>query len=757
MRLQALLALFTLAFILTLGFGLSRADNKPATQAGDGAAAVAIAAGLRHTCALTTAGGVKCWGYNGVGQIGDASTDQGSDPTSDLDRRRVESRNAQASPDNRQDPTDVMGLTRGVTAIAAGSDHTCTLTTAGATMCWGDNRYGQLGDGTTTNRSQPTDVKGLARGVAALAAGGLHTCALTTGGGVQCWGDNRNGQLGDSTTTSRPEPKDVVGLPRGVTAIAAGGGYTCALTTDGAVKCWGANTWGQIGDGTTAKRLEPTDVKGLERGVVAIATGYGRTCALKTEGGVMCWGYSPGQLDAGTTNYSLHSGTTIAVSYRDPHPYCGTEDWQRTMSWNNGDGLFGHGTTSYEPAEVKGLPPGVTAIAAGFRHTCALTTDGSIACWGDNSNGQIGKSHSVSARSEPTDVKGLESGVAAIAAGGGHTCALTTAGRVKCWGYNADGQVGDGSTTNAPEPTDVGRLPVGVKAIAAGGGHSCALTTDGRVGCWGYNGSGQIDGSTPYEGNTYKPNPTESLPRGAEAIAAGAFHTCALTTTGAAICWGQNYSGQLGSGTRDDTGPMRVNGLKRGVAAIAAGEQHTCALTTTGSVKCWGSNRDGQIGDGTTTRRPKPTDAKGLTKGVAAIAAGHFHTCALTTAGAVKCWGTNKDGQIGDGTTTKRPKPTNVKGLTKGVAAIAAGWTHTCAVTTAGGVKCWGVNEAGQIGDGTTTKRLEPTDVKGLTSGVTAIAVGNSHTCALTATGAVKCWGVNRHGQLGDGYTTWRL
>ena len=350
--------------------------------------------------------------------------------------------------------------------------------------------------------------------------------------------------------------------------------------------------------------------------------------------------------------------------------------------------------------------------------------------------------------------------VGAISAGGAHTCALATSGAAKCWGYNETGQLGNGTTTDSTTPVQVTGLTTGSTAITAGASdargpwdHTCALTSGGAVKCWGWNYTGQLGNGTTTNSTT--PVQVSGLTTGVTAITAGGMHTCALTTGGGVKCWGDNSRGQLGNGTTtNSTTPVQVSGLTTGVTAITAGHTYTCALATGGGVQCWGDNSGGQLGNGTTTNSTTPVQVSGLTSGVTAITASYRHTCALTTGGAAKCWGDNSGGQLGNGTTTSSTTPVQVSGLTTGVTAITAGSFHTCAITTGGAAKCWGDNSGGQLGNGTTTSSTTPVQVTGLATGVTAITAGHSHTCALTTGGTAKCWGYNAGGQLGNGTTT---
>lgn len=698
-----------------------------------GIGATAITGGRSHTCALTTDGGVKCWGSNDYGQLGDGTTT------------------------HRSMPVNVTGLGSGVAAIAAGESFTCALTTGGGVKCWGWNVAWQLGDGTTTNRSTPVNVIGLSSGVAAIALGWYHACALTTAGGVKCWGHNDSGQLGDGTTTNRSTPVDVTGLDSGVAAIAAGSWHSCALTTAGGAKCWGWNGHGQLGDGTSSSKYTPIGVSGLSTGVAAIVAGQEHTCALTTDGGAKCWGESLfGQLgNGGTTRRTTPDdvtglGSGVAAIAVGGMLTCALTTSGGIKCWgDNSYGQLGDGTDTarYTPVDVTGLGSGVAAISVSPVHACALMASGGAKCWGANTVGQLGNG-TTNSWNTSVDVTGLGSGMAAIAAGVSQTCAVNSGGGVMCWGDNYYGQVGDGTNIRRSTPVAVTGLGSGVAAIAAGSYHTCNLATGGGVKCWGYNLSGQLGNGTSTNRKT--PVDVTGLGSGVIAIAAGAFHTCALTSGGGAKCWGSNAYSQLGDGTSANRyAPVNVTGLESGVAAIAAGGRHTCALTSSGGVKCWGSNGYGQLGDGTNTQRSTSVDVAGLGSGVVAITAGEYHTCALTSASGVKCWGYNSSGRLGDGTSTNRSTPVDVTGLGSVVSSIAAGGPHTCALTAGGGVKCWGDNTLGQLGDGTTSSKSTPVGVTGLGSGVATIAAGGLHSCALTHGGGVKCWGDNTTGQLG--------
>jgi alpha-tubulin suppressor-like RCC1 family protein len=282
-------------------------------------------------------------------------------------------------------------------------------------------------------------------------------------------------------------------------------------------------------------------------------------------------------------------------------------------------------------------------------------------------------------------------------------------GGVRCWGNNDDGQLG---AVNSPDwVPPMSDVLTGAQAIATGDDYTCALMETGGVRCWGRNNYGQLgDGTTTVR---LVPPTTEVL-TSVQAIAAGGYHTCTLMDTGGARCWGRNDYGQLGDGSSINIAIPPSADVLTGVQAIATGYNHTCALMNTGSVRCWGANYSGQRGDGTTTvwlTLVLPTTD--VLTGAQAIATGGAYTCALMNTGGVRCWGNNASGQLGDGATlTLRATPPATDVLS-GVKAIAASWNgHTCALTDEGGVRCWGDDSNSQLGhppDGTVPKQVPGT------------------------------------------------
>jgi alpha-tubulin suppressor-like RCC1 family protein len=387
-------------------------------------------------------------------------------------------------------------------------------------------------------------------------------------------------------------------------------------------------------------------------------------------------------------------------------------------------------TGSYSDGSTRLLSPG-GAIAAGYGHTCAVLSDGTVACWGYNNYGQLGNGMTT-ASSTPVPVSGISTATA-LTAGAYHTCALLANGTVACWGYNTYGQLGNGTTTASSTPVLVSGISTAT-ALAAGAYHTCALLDTGTVACWGYNTYGQLGNGMTTASST--PVPVNGIST-ATALAAGFYHSCAVLDTGTVACWGYNTYGQLGNGmTTASSTPVPVSGIST-ATALAAGAYHTCALLDTGTVACWGYNNYGQLGNGMTTASSTPVPVNGISTATA-LTAGAYHTCALLADGTMACWGLNGDGQLGNGTITASSTPVPVSGISAATA-LAAGFYHTCAVLADGTVACWGYNSFGQLGNGMTTDAITPVPVSGIGSALTVVWTSSNPTVAtLTKTGVAS-------------------
>jgi alpha-tubulin suppressor-like RCC1 family protein len=713
-----------------------------------------ITMGGHHSCGLTERGSAYCWGWNGQGQLGVG------------DEHRID----------RHYPTAVAGeLT--FAQISAGAAHTCGVTTSGDAYCWGWNASGQLGDGTMTRQLVPQPVAGglsftqisasvVEAGAPRAFKGGRHTCALSTTGAVYCWGSNYFGQLGDGTQGDHHTPM-AIASDLAFEQISAGARHTCGVSTSGAAYCWGNHYDGEVGDGTdtydadlmneSLPRPTPTAVVGGHT-FAQISAGGQHTCGLTTAGAAHCWGNGlSGQLGDGIQHAPAKSPSAVVgdrtysqISAGGHHTCAQTPSGEAWCWGSNYDGQLGDGYYQTQSASPRAVVGGhtFTQISTGNRHSCGMTPSGEAYCWGYNYNGQVGLfpyrdlvPHAVPA---PAQVKAPQLALAQISTGGHHTCALASWGEAFCWGWNLYGQLGDGTTGRRSTPGAVGGLEFA--QISAGMAHTCGLTSAGAAYCWGNNERGQLgDGTTGARPSPVRVQGEYVFTR----ISSGHWHTCALTASGQAYCWGA-----------DGVIEYHTPGLVLGgttFTQLSAGDRYTCALGEE-TAYCWGSNPAGQLGNGTTLTHPDPTPVSGeLT--FTEVSAGASHACGRTTSEEAYCWGWNYHGQLGDGTTIDRHVPTLAENPPY---SISTGSDHSCGLISNSSTGpehnaayCWGRNDFGQLGDGTTTQRLTPTAAIGGLS-FAQISAGGGHTCGLDAAGAAYCWGTNSSGQLGDGTTTIR-
>ena len=343
-----------------------------------------------------------------------------------------------------------------------------------------------------------------------------------------------------------------------------------------------------------------------------------------------------------------------------------------------------------------------------------------------------------------------------LALGGAHSCVLNDDGRVRCWGSHQYGQLGTASIATGPGARSVAPVVVDdihdAVRVESGHFHACAIHADGAVSCWGHGGFGQL-GTAGSEDRT---TPARvALPEPAVELALGEGHTCARLASRRVACWGRNDFGQLGDGTREARPAPAVVPELGDVAALGAGRDHACALLRDGTVACWGAGYEGQLG--TSDRideRDRPAAVPGL-RAVRSLAIGSAHGCALDESGAVACWGRNDGRQVGNGAGGEPADVARAAARVAGVenvSAVAAGARHTCALLATGTIRCWGYNGFGQLGDGTDEEREGVVEVAGVT-GATSVELGVRHGCALGRDGAILCWGRNHEGQLGDGTT----
>lgn len=698
-----------------------------------------ITAGINHTCAITTTGAAYCWGANASGQLGLNHTS------------------------NRSLPTPVQNPSGGgnwvtVAGIDAGNEFTCAYSTvSGAAFCWGNGLYGKLGNNSTANMTMPVTVQmepsGALTNVTKITAGSKNACAIIVGGATYCWGDNAYGQIGNNTTSPAYKATQVKDTPgtgtlADVVGISSGDGHACAYTTGGLGYCWGHNTNGKLGDNTGTHRHTPVRIKGPDFGVPCDpGSAYGSSCqycgalscAWITVLGPHCGdptvtlGYE--QCDAGSSGNVPPAAKPVCSTYNSSCSYCDSSCQNAAVPGP----YCGDGTTN-SPTEA--CDPGSFNV----RGTCGVNNKTHEAyCWGYNNKGQVGNGliENVAVTS-PSKVRnpsgtGYLSNVAEVVSNGSHSCAYTTTGELYCWGDNWMGQLGDNTYQNQKplpvrvlHPSGSGYL-TGVIGVTVGFYTTCAYTSpNGNLYCWGRNDWGQLGDNTTIERHL----PVQVVGEGGVSYLTGVtgIHsetnfTCAVSNT-QVYCWGRNINGYtLGinnSAITQSNTPMKVvgvggTGYLSGMSDVNIGYSFSvCAYALNGNIYCWGANDAGYLGDGTITNRNAPVKVVGGAAGTPYLTnvVSYSDGCAATLDGKIYCWGYNGSGFgigiLGDGTNVNRSSPVAIlgsggTGTLSGVTRVNKFSNKTCANI---GTKtyCWGSNTNGLIGNGNTTATAYPTE-----------------------------------------------
>ena len=728
------------------------------------------------SCVILADGSAKCWGINHNGQLGNGTRESSSVPVP---------------------VTGLDGTTPERTPIhlAQRGSSTCAVMQDGSAACWGRNNSGQIGDGSTSDRTSPTPVSGIdgltpATSAVSIGVQGNSTCALLEDRSVKCWGDNAHGQLGENSTIDRRTPALVAGLDgsspgSSVETLSVGLSGACVLLDSGSTKCWGvleySNSVTVISYVVAPTLVGSLDGSAPDKTALELVVGYAHSCVLLAEGSTKCWGWNPdGQLGDGSVTSSL---TPVAVLEAPgafastAEPLGATSDLVMSratssslvVSWNAPANTGGFPITNYL---VRYRKLGVVAWSE-FAHP--VSTDTSITVTGllpeTSYEFQVAAVTDLGAGPWQADYVNVSVGSAS-------SCALTGDGRAECWGSDAHGALGNGALGASRIPASV----VGVDgsdeastavAIGSGDSYSCVLMADGSVECWGRNADGQLgDAST-----TNSDTPVNAVGFGPDypwaVLSVGSNHACAAVFEGGdpAWCWGKNDHGQLGhSGRISQSTPANVLEGDSYFTDIATGESSSCAVDYDGYVRCWGLNDAGQLGDGTNTSddggvyvEALDTNSDDLT-GVSVTSNGST-VCALSVAGTVWCWGYGLQGGLGNGASLNSSVPvrvTGIDGLTPATTAevVASGGASQCAVMESGAVKCWGANAQGQLGNNSTVNSSTPVAVSGLdgsapAKSATSVAVSEAGSaCATLVNGGVACWGDNSSGQLGDGTLT---
>ncbi len=671
--------------------------------------------------------------------------------------------------------------------IEAGENFTIVLKENGTVWSWGNNKYGQLGNGTTVQSGVPQKVKELSN-IVYINAGATFAFAINNRGEVFAWGDNRYAQLGDGTVTGRTKPvrtsqiTDIKKISAGyyhtvalrndgtvyfwgnpkmnpnvqgyeferipievdiqnIQNISSGKSHIIALSEEGEIYTWGENESGQLGNGVVGNRVTSPQKVELSVNITKIEAGMEYNVALDDSGHVYAWGSNLyGQLGDGTNEdkcspvrlESINNIKDVIAGYN--HTIFIKDNDGIYLCGNNEYGQLGVGTTenSNLPIKISSQCEPIS-ISGGLSHTVEIDAEGNTYVWGLNSSRQLGNSDNIPINTslKPTEVYGLEN-IVSIENGLYHSLALDKDGIVWSWGHNSHNQLGDGTTIDRETPK---KIIEDVKSISAGHYHSVALKNDGTVWSWGFNGFAQIGQD---ENKNYSPIQVQGL-TDIIAIAAGSYHNLALKNDGTVWMWGRkNYQSEQSGVNNHIRTPIQIEGLTN-IKSIEAGFYTNFAVKEDGTVYAWGINGHGQFGDG--TKNDSETPVKAIVQNIKSVSAGKYHTIMIGEDGEVFGFGYNNDYQYGD---INENRLTNIE-------SAAVGHDYSLMLTKDGRVLACGYNYYGELGNGTNKRNVVPVEIEGLSNIKDIAACAGRHSVALKNDGTVVAWGNNGSGQLGTG------
>lgn len=630
-------------------------------------------------------------------------------------------------------------------SLAAYSTGACALTESDVLRCWGKRRA------TPSTIQEPSTFKRVA-----LAT--VTECAIRSDDTLWCW------------TYVAPTPTQIAGS---YSDIAVGDFHRCAITTGGALVCWGNNSNGELGLGDTNPRTTPTQV-GSATNWVDVEASDRHTCAIDSGGVLYCWGAAPG-----LGNDAPLSSTTPMVM-NDGMTFKGLAVSSFVTAAVRSDGALFRGTGS--TLEQVGTATSWTTIRESQHparaHRCGFQGT-TLFCWGSNDRGQVGDPTATpDAIAAPLQI-GAAGEYIDVAVGVAFSCAIRSDdGSVRCWGSGAEGQLGDGRAI-APRATPSLVGTAGEWAtLYASHERTCAVRKNNTPACWGDRFN---SGLFPHD--RQRPDSVAGEPAinsNVAELAASVTHFCVKRPAGGLTCWGQNISGQVGTGQTSPTAPATDVALT--IKAVSLGNGFTCAIGTNDRLYCWGNAAANRLGFPSATNVPTPTLVG--TDTWKALVANTSSSCAIRMDGTLHCWGTGYTGieQVSTATTWTALAPSSLDGTFAGISggvlhrwdsseaatrlpvavastsnwsAVAGNFSHHCGVRTDGTMQCLGQNFSGEIGDATTSNPAVLVDVPGI-SDWTAVVTGFHHTCGLRADGSLYCFGENFAGAIGDG-TSWSL